>query len=70
MLYFLQKIRLKNHSGEFVFIREDDEHLHFKKDDQVVKFSKETFPKNDIVEIWETVKLFGRTPIRRLARAI
>lgn len=70
MFYFLQKIGLKNHSGEFVFIREDDQYLYFKQDGQVVKFSKETFPKNDIVEIWETVKLFGKTPIRRLARAI
>lgn len=70
MFYFLQKISLKNHSGEFVFIKEDDQDLHFKKDGQLVKFSKELFPKNDIIELWETVKLFGRTPIRRLARAI
>ena len=70
MLYFLQKIRLKNHSGEYVFIREDDQYLHFKKEGKEVIFSKERFPKNDIIEVWETVKLFGRTPIWRLARAI
>lgn len=70
MFYFLQKVSLKNHLGVYVFLKEDDEFLYFKKDEKEVKFSKESLTKSDIVEIWETVKLFGETPIRRLARAI
>lgn len=70
MFYFLQKIQLKGREGYFIFVKELDEILIFKHENGISEFDKATFPKDDVVELYETVKLFGRTPIKRVLRAI
>ena len=70
MFYFLQKIQLKNREGYFIFVKEVDGILIFKHKDGIAEFAKESFLQADVIELYETVKLFGRTPIKRVLRAI
>jgi hypothetical protein len=69
MFYFLQKIQLKGQSRVLIFVKENDTTLTFKCEGEMVEFEKSEFLKSNVVELWETVKLFGRKPIKRLARA-
>lgn len=69
MFYFAQRIALKNQEGELVFQKESADKLTFKKDDQFIEFSKSDFPIEDVILTWENVKLFGKSKIKRLARA-
>jgi hypothetical protein len=70
MFYFLQKIGLKGKEGVFVFVKEDDFMLHFEVENngKSVSFEKADFDKENVILIWETVRLFGTRNIKRLAR--
>ena len=68
MFYFKQKIKLKSKSGEFVFIRENECSCVFVSEGKEVMILKSDLGKSEVVELWESVKLFGRTPIKRLLR--
>lgn len=70
MFYFLQKIQLKGREGYFIFVKELNGILIFKHGNGIAEFEKESFPKDDVIELYESVKLFGRTPIKRVLRAI
>lgn len=70
MLYFLQIIELKNKEGRFIFLRENDENITFRQADNILHIPKADFKKEDIIEIYESVKLFGKVPIKRVLRAI
>lgn len=70
MFYFLQKIQLKGREGYFIFVKEVNGNLIFKHENGIEEFDKESFKKEDVIELYETVKLFGRTPIKRVLRAI
>ena len=69
MFYFAQRIALKNQEGELVFQKETEGKLSFKKGSELIEFSKSEFPVDDVILIWESVKLFGKSKIKRLARA-
>ncbi|GGD45095.1 hypothetical protein GCM10011514_06430 [Emticicia aquatilis] len=70
MLYFLQIIELKNKEGRFTFLRENAENITFRQADNILHIPKSDFKKEDIIEIYESVKLFGKVPIKRVLRAI
>jgi hypothetical protein len=70
MFYFLQIIELKNRKGQFVFLRESDENLTFINENEQMTISKSDFKKEEVTELYETVKLFGKVPIKRVLRAI
>jgi hypothetical protein len=70
MFYFLQIIEIKNKEGRYTFLREKDETLVFRQGDNVLVIPKSDFKKEDVTELYESVKLFGRTPIKRVLRAI
>jgi hypothetical protein len=70
MFYFLQIIEIKNKEGRYTFLREKDENLVFRQGHNVLVIPKEEFKKEDFTELYESVKLFGRTPIKRVLRAI
>lgn len=69
MFYFLQIIELKNRKGQFIFLRESDENLTFINENQYTTISKDDFKNEEVTELYETVKLFGRTKIKRILRA-
>lgn len=70
MFYFLQIIELKNRNGRFVFLRENDEFIKFRHNGKILCIEKSDFKKEDIIELYESVKLFGKVPIKRVLRAI
>ncbi|WP_026995154.1 hypothetical protein [Flectobacillus major] len=69
MFYFNQKIQLKNDSKTYIFKKEVNDILVFQSEGQTFEFQKEEFAQDNVIVLWETVKLFGGTPIKRLARA-
>lgn len=69
MFYFLQIIELKNRKGQFIFLRESGENLTFINENQYTTISKDDFKSEEVTELYETVKLFGRTKIKRILRA-
>lgn len=69
MFYFNQKIQLKNDSKTYIFKKEVNNILVFQSEGKTFEFDKEEFSQDNVIVLWETVKLFGGTPIRRLARA-
>lgn len=70
MFYFLQIIELKNKEGRFTFIREKDENLVFRQGDNITTIAKSDFKREDVTELYESVRLFGKVPIKRVLRAI
>jgi hypothetical protein len=70
MFYFLQIIEIKNKEGRYTFLREKDEMLVFRQGENLLVISKSDFKKENVTELYESVKLFGRTPIKRVLRAI
>jgi len=70
MLYFLQIIELKNRNGRFIFLRENDECIKFRHNNEILYIPKADFKKEDVIELYESVKLFGKVPIKRVLRAI
>ncbi len=69
MFYFNQKIQLKNDSKTYIFKKEVNNILVFQSEGQTFEFPREEFTQDNVIVLWETVKLFGGTPIKRLARA-
>ncbi|MFY7829882.1 MAG: hypothetical protein ACOVQ4_22290 [Flectobacillus sp.] len=69
MFYFNQKIQLKNDSKTYIFKKEVNNILVFQSEGQTFEFQKDEFAQDNVIVLWETVKLFGGTPIKRLARA-
>jgi hypothetical protein len=69
MLYFNQIIELKNRQGRFIFKAVDAEKVTLRQGNETIIIPADEFKKEDIIELTETVKLFGRTPIKRVLRA-
>ncbi|MDI9871325.1 hypothetical protein [Flectobacillus roseus] len=69
MFYFNQKIQLKNDSKTYIFKKEVNNILVFQSEGQTFEFQKDEFAQDNVIVLWETIKLFGGTPIKRLARA-
>jgi hypothetical protein len=69
MFYFLQVIELKNQPGRLIFLREENESLVFRKGTGIEIFKKSDFKKEDVIELYESVKLFGKIHIIRILRA-
>ena len=68
MFYFRQELNLKNRDGIFIFIKKEGDNLVFEQNKKPVFIAATEFTRSDAIEIWETVYLFGKTPIKRLKR--
>lgn len=69
MFYFNQKVILNSSNEILIYKNQNDGFYTFLNNCEVVRFSKNEVSKADFTEIFETVKLFGRTPIKRVLRA-